>query len=309
MSTQALTWAFEVDLETRPKFVLVALANYADEVGECFPSQELIARMTGQSSRSVRTQLAALEESGWVSRKPRYGRDGKRTSDRYTIALDRATTGSVNPAPERATTGSNGHDYRKDMPSTTGSGLPRIPREPKREPSTPTSPAESPSERLAVRLAELLKESDPQHRERTGTAKWAADFDRMLRLDSRPFDETFALLEWACRHPFWSPNIRSAVKFCEKYETLFLQRERDAVGVESKVVQAGRAAAAQLAELEIPRLDIPRIPMLAEGGTVSGLSLVGPSGISISVHNPPTYQSREAALAAGLLSGRRAASS
>lgn len=67
MSYQALSWAFKQDISpSTAKFVLVALANYADDDGYCFPGQKRLAEDTCQSERSVRSHLASLERRGLI---------------------------------------------------------------------------------------------------------------------------------------------------------------------------------------------------------------------------------------------------
>jgi DNA-binding transcriptional ArsR family regulator len=89
MSIDALNWAFAIDI--RPagrKFVLVALANFADEANTCFPGQQLLAKRTGQSVRAVRAHLEALEAAGLISRCTRRRSDGSWTSDRFQLNLE-----------------------------------------------------------------------------------------------------------------------------------------------------------------------------------------------------------------------------
>jgi DNA-binding transcriptional ArsR family regulator len=85
MSVQALSWAFKQPIEHGPKFVLVALANYASEDGECWPSQATIARMTGMDPRTVRRHLADLEQGGYLVRSERKNPDGGRATDIYRL--------------------------------------------------------------------------------------------------------------------------------------------------------------------------------------------------------------------------------
>lgn len=86
MSNEALTAVFKSDI--RPsgrKFVMAALADYADEAWSCFPSIKLIARYTAQSERTVQNHLDALEADGVITRfRPRKG-DGTLAGYRYTI--------------------------------------------------------------------------------------------------------------------------------------------------------------------------------------------------------------------------------
>jgi hypothetical protein len=106
VSNEALGWAFKQDLPTSAKFVLVVLADHADENASCFPSQKKIARMTGMGERSVRRWLEWLEEQNVVTRSSRYGENGRRTTDRYRLNLAaNLTTGqSGRPQPPAETT-------------------------------------------------------------------------------------------------------------------------------------------------------------------------------------------------------------
>lgn len=86
MSVHALSWAFKQDIRpSARKFILVALANYADEEGVCYPSQKTLASATGQSERSVREHLAGLEEDGIIVRVQRRRENGTWRSDCFQI--------------------------------------------------------------------------------------------------------------------------------------------------------------------------------------------------------------------------------
>ena len=66
MSVRATKWAWSLTLPTTVKFVLIALADHADDDGECWPSQSRIAEMTGLTDRTVRYVLHGLSLSGLV---------------------------------------------------------------------------------------------------------------------------------------------------------------------------------------------------------------------------------------------------
>lgn len=57
-------------------FVLLALADYANDEGECWPSIEGIARKCRLSERGVRKILRRLEEDGWITTEVGGGRHG-----------------------------------------------------------------------------------------------------------------------------------------------------------------------------------------------------------------------------------------
>lgn len=86
MSIQAVGWAIEVQTGSASrKVVLITLANYADPQGDCWPSQATLARDTELSDRTVRTAMKELEDLGLISRKKRFDKEGKQTTDMVTV--------------------------------------------------------------------------------------------------------------------------------------------------------------------------------------------------------------------------------
>jgi hypothetical protein len=86
VSVQAITCALAVrGVSSSEKLLLLALANYADDKMECWPSQKRLAGDTCLSERTVRSLLKALEERRIVSRKEFRRPDGSRSADRITL--------------------------------------------------------------------------------------------------------------------------------------------------------------------------------------------------------------------------------
>jgi biotin operon repressor len=107
MSYKATAWAYDLDLPSPRKFVLVALADFADENGSCFPGQQRLAKMTGLGERAVRNSLKTLEDEGLITRLARY-ENGHRLTDRYRLAIGipAPDAGSI-PAPHDIHTGTS----------------------------------------------------------------------------------------------------------------------------------------------------------------------------------------------------------
>jgi len=62
-----MTWAFEQQVFSSPqKFVLVALANFANEENYAYPSVATICGITMQKDETVRSALVALAEQGFI---------------------------------------------------------------------------------------------------------------------------------------------------------------------------------------------------------------------------------------------------
>lgn len=87
MSIQYLNWSLSRDeIETSgAKFVLVVLANYANEDGEAYPSRETIGRLTSMSVRAVQNHLNWLVENGYLARKSRRQTDQQFKTNLYQL--------------------------------------------------------------------------------------------------------------------------------------------------------------------------------------------------------------------------------
>ena len=93
MSFQAMAWAVKQKVgNATGKAILLMLANYADERGECFPSQERLADECECSVATVARWVKAFEEMGFLSRQKQYGEGGYRRADRLRICTDLPVT-------------------------------------------------------------------------------------------------------------------------------------------------------------------------------------------------------------------------
>lgn len=76
--------------------------------------------------------------------------------------------------------------------------------------------------RLAVYLFNFIKQRNPNYKE-PNLQKWAADADKMIRLDNRPVDEIKAVITWCQKDEFWQNNILSIIKLRKQYDQLKLK--------------------------------------------------------------------------------------
>ena len=71
MSVKMIDWVFEnsTEINQTEKLVMLALANFADNNGVCFPSNTTIARYANlETNRSIQKVLHNLEEGGHIWR-------------------------------------------------------------------------------------------------------------------------------------------------------------------------------------------------------------------------------------------------
>lgn len=89
MSVEAISWANKQKAGSfGAKLVLLALANYADEEGYCYPSQKTMADVTEMSRDSVARYIKSLEAIGLVERAARFDRSGRRTTDMVRLLIN-----------------------------------------------------------------------------------------------------------------------------------------------------------------------------------------------------------------------------
>jgi len=138
VSIEAIAWALKQRTGSPTlKGVLVAVANYADESGKCWPSQERLCWVTELSPRAVRQSLLKLEEQGFLSRQDRFSQ-GKRMTDIYTLHFHRHDVPLVPPAPGAAgATGTSDQNHRHVVPNIPAPGA--------------AKPSENPSEESFMR--------------------------------------------------------------------------------------------------------------------------------------------------------------
>ncbi|MEY8017702.1 helix-turn-helix domain-containing protein [Mycobacterium servetii] len=81
MSWEALAWAKDSDIaHPVAKFILVLLANKADENFSCYPSIRTLMAESGAGRSTILRALSYLETRGLMSRRPQFHDSGARRS-------------------------------------------------------------------------------------------------------------------------------------------------------------------------------------------------------------------------------------
>jgi DNA-binding transcriptional ArsR family regulator len=156
MSNEAMNLARKIrGLESSEKFVLIILADYADQDLSCFPSVDRIMAETELSESTVRRALRVLQDRGLVSVEHRRRANGTQTSSRYALLMTEQpfTVTPCQPAPMTPKQPS------PVTPRPAGRPVAVAPRQPVT--ATPLTTLEPP-----LRLEPSLKEPSPNARER-----------------------------------------------------------------------------------------------------------------------------------------------
>ena len=83
-----MAWAWERKCGSPSgKLILMSLADFANQDGECFPSVALLAKLTEQSASTVRRRLQELESEGLIERREQYRDNGSRTVDLIRLLM------------------------------------------------------------------------------------------------------------------------------------------------------------------------------------------------------------------------------
>lgn len=115
--------AWELSIPTTPKMTLLALCDWVNDQGLCFPSVRSVARRTSLSIRQSKRVLHQLAEDGWIEVVANH--TGGLTSRRYQINVAALNSGAI--AGELETVGGDTDDTGDKLaplPSATLGGEP-----------------------------------------------------------------------------------------------------------------------------------------------------------------------------------------
>ncbi len=163
MSWAALAWATDSDIaHPVAKFILVLLANKADENFSCYPSIRTLMIESGAGRSTVLRALSYLETHGFISRRPQFHDSGARRSTRYYLnhPLAAHLPPHPDPGPPRPKVGPPGTAGER-APSHNGTGTVSQwdpPGVPQRDPLNPsTEPLSEPSDATALVLQTVTR--------------------------------------------------------------------------------------------------------------------------------------------------------
>ena len=88
MSVYAMAWAWQQRCRNASeKLVLLALADFSDDEGVCWPGTRKLSEKCGVTQRQVRAHMQLLEESALVERVERTHESGRRLSNLYRLPI------------------------------------------------------------------------------------------------------------------------------------------------------------------------------------------------------------------------------
>ena len=76
------------DLKAGPRYLLLTLCSYANDQGDCWPSQKDLADVTGFSLRTINSHLKELCQKGYIESQKRMNASGDLDTCLYSIKFD-----------------------------------------------------------------------------------------------------------------------------------------------------------------------------------------------------------------------------
>lgn len=108
MSVKQMAKVWSLDLPHNQLWVLMALADYADDDGYCWPSAPKLAHKTGYSERQIRRLMEGLRDRGIITQKQRDGRSSEtwlhlnKAPAKKAFTPDKMTGGKQDQTPDIA---------------------------------------------------------------------------------------------------------------------------------------------------------------------------------------------------------------
>jgi hypothetical protein len=256
MSIEQLNLAFKADIQkAATKFVLVALADYANEAGEAYPTVETITAKTSLNRKTIISALKELSLLGFITdtgmvrgktgqvkvwklqlkatpeRVPKTGRLSKPRKQPVKESQKRNSTenGTVPFSPPNdPKNGTVKESQKRDTePSVLLTTIePPVKERAPEKKSTPPTETEIKAKRVADYLHKKLIEEIPEAKSEKPNL-WVKDIDRAIRIDGRTETELLAVIDWMhTGDKFWVGNIQSGKKLREKYLKMLAQMRR-----------------------------------------------------------------------------------
>jgi hypothetical protein len=208
------------DLSVYDKMTYIALCRFADHnTKDCYPGHQKLAETIGASKQTVIRSLKKLEDMKLIEIQ-------RRTEGKQKLTNIYNILGVVSQVDQGSISGLLGVVSQVDQGS--------ISRLHKHKPyninqmninkSSKDFADDSPPMTLAKKLQTHILSNNPKAK--TGNLQtWAVEFDRMMRLDKRTYEEIVQVMEFSQRDSFWMSNILSAKKLRDKFDTLYLQSQ------------------------------------------------------------------------------------
>lgn len=200
MSARATFWAWEVDIPSSEKLVLLCLSDcHNADTGQCNPSVNYICKKTSLARATVLKSLKGLNDLGLISRKKVTGSSNWYTIHMGSTNIDTGVVANLVPQPVL------------DL-------VPKPINKPKKNLRWEKGDMET-----VESIFNLLLALNPKHR-KPNMDSWANEIRLMRESDGHSHSEIMDLFRFANSDNFWKSNILSPKKLREKWDVLTIKK-------------------------------------------------------------------------------------
>ena len=200
MSARATFWAWEVDIPSSEKLVLLCLSDcHNADTGQCNPSVSYIAKKTSLDRKTVLKSLRSLNDREILSRAKVEG-----SSNQYFL--------SIGGSPIL------GHGQSHISPEP----VPNLGHKPINKPKKNLRWEKVDMETVES-IFNLLLALNPKHR-KPNMDSWANEIRLMRENDGHSHSEIMDLFRFANNDNFWKSNILSPKKLRDKWDVLTIKK-------------------------------------------------------------------------------------
>ena len=200
MSARATFWAWEVDIPSSEKLVLLCLSDcHNADTGQCNPSVSYIAKKTSLDRKTVLKSLRSLSDREILSRAKVEG-----SSNQYFLSIGGSPI--------------SGHVQSHISPEP----VPNLGHKPINKPKKNLRWEKGDMETVES-IFNLLLALNPKHR-KPNMDSWANEIRLMRESDGHSHSEIMDLFRFANSDNFWKSNILSPKKLREKWDVLTIKK-------------------------------------------------------------------------------------
>ena len=215
-------WQWQIlksELPAPARHLLLTLSIYMSKDGNCWPSMQELATVTGLSFNTVKKYIRLAIKKKVLKAENAGLRGAKSQQMQYFAVLSKTDCQQLIPSIDRLSTVDTLHDERlsNDDRETVNSFDTKQVKN-----ITKTFLSDSIEYRLSIKLFDTIKKRNSEHKT-PNFQKWAKDINLMIQTDGRKPEKIAAVIAWSQADDFWQNNILSPAKLRKHYDSLFLK--------------------------------------------------------------------------------------
>jgi len=200
LSARATFWAWEVEVPSSEKLVLLCLADcHNADTGQCNPSVNYICKKTSLDRKTILKSLRLLNDKNWLSRTKVEG-----SSNQYFLAIGGSPLTALGEG------------------DISSKAVPNLGHKPKTKPKKNLR-WENGDLETAESIYKLLLALNPKHK-KPSMETWANTIRLMRESDGHTHFDIMDLFRFANSDSFWKSNILSPAKLREKWDVLTIKK-------------------------------------------------------------------------------------